>query len=96
MGDSSSSCPTSVLALRALFLGSRRVSRRGITTDRKVLVPRGREPGETQPTLGAFCGLTLLDLRNRRSLRPAAGGPQGLAPPDRPSRSSGGAVVGGT
>lgn len=47
--------------LWALFLWSS-VSRRGITTDRNVLVPSWGQSTEVSPTFTGFCGLTLLDF----------------------------------
>lgn len=67
MGDSSSS--ESPLALRVLFLGSKRVSRRGITTERNVLAPSGGEPDGVSGVFEGFCGLTFLDLRNSTLVR---------------------------
>lgn len=70
IGDSSSSSSTSALLLRVLFLGRRSVSSRGITTDRKVLVPRGGgDTADASWVLGGFWGLALLDLRKRLFVR---------------------------
>lgn len=69
IGDSSSSSPSALL-LRVLFFGKRSVSRRGITTDRKVLAPRGGgDTADASGVLGGFCGLALLDLRKRTLFR---------------------------
>jgi len=69
MGVSSSSSQ-SALVLRVLFFGKRRVSSRGITTDRKVFAPRGGvDTADTSWVLGGFCGLALLDLRNKMLVR---------------------------
>lgn len=69
IGDSSSSSP-SALVLRVLFLGRRSVSSRGITTDRKVLAPRGGDnTADPSWLLGGFCGLALLDLRKSMLVR---------------------------
>lgn len=69
MGDSSSSSSQSPLELWVLFLGKRRVSRRGMTTERKVLAPSGGEPGKCSAVLGGFCRLALLDLHKSTLVR---------------------------
>lgn len=66
----SPSSSLSALLQRVLFFGSRSVSSRGITTDRKVLAPRdGDATVDTSWPKGGFCGLALLDLRKRTLVR---------------------------
>ncbi len=62
IGHSSSSPWLSPLVLRVLFLCWSRVSRRGMTTDRNVLVPSWGQLIEDSLLFDGFCGL--FDFRN--------------------------------
>lgn len=59
----SSSSPSWLSPLRDLFLCWSSVSRRGITTDRNVLVPSWGQSTDASPVFTGFCGLILLDFR---------------------------------